>query len=127
MLNDSLKQLAKRLAEKEVSSVELTTEFLKRINQLNPKYNAFITVDDEKSLEQARAADRKIAAGEAGPLTGIPVAQKDIFCTQGWLTTCGSKMLSNFVSPYDAGVIERFNAAGAVNVGKTNIDRKSVV
>lgn len=122
MLNDSLKQLAKRLAEKEVSSVELTTEFLKRINQLNPKYNAFITVDDEKSLEQARAADRKIAAGEAGPLTGIPVAQKDIFCTQGWLTTCGSKMLSNFVSPYDAGVIERFNAAGAVNVGKTNMD-----
>ncbi|SER19994.1 aspartyl-tRNA(Asn)/glutamyl-tRNA(Gln) amidotransferase subunit A [Nitrosomonas sp. Nm51] len=122
MLNDSLKQLAKRLAGKEVSSVELTAEFLGRINQLNPAYNAFITVDAEKSLEQARAADRKIAAGEAGPLTGIPIAQKDIFCTQGWLTTCGSRMLSNFVSPYDAGVIERFNAAGAVNAGKTNMD-----
>ena len=73
-------------------------------------------------MVQARAADRLRAAGRAQPLTGVPIAQKDIFCAQGWLTTCGSKMLSNFVSPYDAHVIERFNAAGAVNLGKTNMD-----
>ncbi|PTN12413.1 Asp-tRNA(Asn)/Glu-tRNA(Gln) amidotransferase subunit GatA [Nitrosomonas aestuarii] len=122
MFNDSLKQLSKRLADREISSVELTTEFLKRIKQLNPQYNAFITVDDEKALAQARIADQKIATDKAIPLTGIPVAQKDIFCAKGWLTTCGSKMLSNFVSPYDACVIERFNQAGAVNIGKTNMD-----
>ena len=122
MFNDSLKQLSKRLVDREISSVELTTEFLQRIKQLNPQYNAFITVDEEKALAQARIADKDIATGDARPLTGIPVAQKDIFCAKGWLTTCGSKMLSNFVSPYDAGVIERFNAVGAVNIGKTNMD-----
>ncbi|GJL76308.1 MAG TPA: Asp-tRNA(Asn)/Glu-tRNA(Gln) amidotransferase subunit GatA [Nitrosomonas sp.] len=122
MFNDSLKQLSKRLADREISSVELTAEFLERIKQLNPQYNAFITVDNQKALAQARIADQKIAAGKASPLTGIPVAQKDIFCAKGWRTTCGSKMLSNFVSPYDAGVIERFNQAGAVNIGKTNMD-----
>ena len=121
MFNDSLKQLSERLANREISSVELTTEFLRRIGKLNPQYNAFITVDEEKSLAQARHADQKIAAGETGPLTGIPIAQKDIFCAKGWLTTCGSKMLSNFVSPYDADVIERFNRAGAINIGKTNM------
>lgn len=122
MFNDSLKQLSERLANREISSVELTTEFLRRIGKLNPQYNAFITVDEEKSLAQARHADEKIAAGETGSLTGIPIAQKDIFCAKGWLTTCGSKMLSNFVSPYDADVIERFNRAGAINIGKTNMD-----
>jgi aspartyl-tRNA(Asn)/glutamyl-tRNA(Gln) amidotransferase subunit A len=122
MFNASLKQLSLQLAEKKISSTELTTEFLKRIKALNPEYNAFITVNEELSLAQAQAADKMIAAGQAGPLTGIPIAQKDIFCTKGWLTTCGSKMLSNFVSPYDAGVIERFNQAGAVNIGKTNMD-----
>ncbi len=122
MFNDSLKQLSKRLASREISSVELTTEFLARIRKLNPRYNAFITIDEEKSLTQARRADQKIAAGEMDPLTGIPVAQKDIFCAEGWLTTCGSRMLSNFVSPYNAGVIERFNQAGAINIGKTNMD-----
>jgi len=122
MLNFSLKQLSALLAEKKMSSVELTEEFLKRSRTLNPAYNAFITFDEEISLAQARAADAMIASGQAGPLTGIPVAQKDIFCTKGWLTTCGSKMLSNFVSPYDAFVVERFNAAGAVTIGKTNMD-----
>ncbi|AEJ00754.1 Glutamyl-tRNA(Gln) amidotransferase subunit A [Nitrosomonas sp. Is79A3] len=122
MFNASLKQLSLQLAEKKISSTELTTEFLKRIKALNPEYNAFITVNEELSLAQAQAADKMIAAGQAGPLTGIPIAQKDIFCAKGWLTTCGSKMLSNFVSPYDAGVIERFNQAGAVNIGKTNMD-----
>ena len=122
MFNASLKQLSLQLAAKKISSTELTTEFLKRIKALNPEYNAFITLDEELSLAQAQAADKMRASGQAGPLTGIPIAQKDIFCTKGWLTTCGSKMLSNFVSPYDAGVIERFNQAGAVNIGKTNMD-----
>jgi len=122
MFNASLKQLSLQLAEKKISSTELTTEFLKRIKALNPEYNAFITVNEELSLAQAQAADKILASGQAGQLTGIPIAQKDIFCTKGWLTTCGSKMLSNFVSPYDAGVIERFNQAGAVNIGKTNMD-----
>jgi aspartyl-tRNA(Asn)/glutamyl-tRNA(Gln) amidotransferase subunit A len=122
MFNASLKQLSLQLAGKKISSTELTTEFLQRIKQTNPEYNAFITVNEAMSLAQAQAADNMIAAGQAGPLTGIPIAQKDIFCAKGWLTTCGSKMLSNFVSPYDAGVIERFNQAGAVNIGKTNMD-----
>ncbi|GDX61227.1 MAG: Asp-tRNA(Asn)/Glu-tRNA(Gln) amidotransferase subunit GatA [Nitrosospira sp.] len=122
MLNSSLKQLSALLAQKEISSVELTCEFLKRIKALNPNYNAFITINEEMSLAQARNADAIIASGDAHPLTGIPIAQKDIFCTKGWLTTCGSKMLSNFISPYDAGVIEHFNKIGAVNIGKTNMD-----
>jgi aspartyl-tRNA(Asn)/glutamyl-tRNA(Gln) amidotransferase subunit A len=122
MLNSSLKQLSALLATRKISSAELTGEFLKRSRALNADYNAFITLDEETSLAQARAADRMIASGRAQPLTGIPIAQKDIFCTRGWLTTCGSKMLSNFISPYDACVVERFNTAGAVNIGKTNMD-----
>ncbi len=122
MFNSSLKGLSAQLADRKISSVELTREFLKRVGELNPVLNAFVTVDPEASLDQARIADAMISSGRAGPLTGIPVAQKDIFCAKGWLTTCGSKMLSNFVSPYDAHVIERFNAAGAVNLGKTNMD-----
>ena len=122
MLNSSLKQFSTLLAAKKISSAELTGEFLKRSQALNPGYNAFITINEETSLTQARAADGIIASGRAQPLTGIPIAQKDIFCTKGWLTTCGSKMLSNFISPYDAAVIERFNMAGAVNIGKTNMD-----
>ncbi|MEQ1719796.1 MAG: Asp-tRNA(Asn)/Glu-tRNA(Gln) amidotransferase subunit GatA [Nitrosomonas sp.] len=122
MLNASLKELSKQLAEKKLSSVELTSFFLQRIKTLNADYNAFITTNEEMSLAQAVDADKMLAEGEGGPLTGIPIAQKDIFCAKGWLTTCGSKMLSNFISPYDAGVIERFNLAGAVNIGKTNMD-----
>lgn len=122
MFNSSLKELSALLADRKISSVELTQQFLGRIDALNPELNAFITVDHELSLAQARHADALIAEGRAQALTGIPVAQKDIFCAKNWLTTCGSKMLSNFVSPYDAHVIERFNAAGAVNIGKTNMD-----
>ena len=122
MIGKSLKTLGQALGAGEISSVELTQLYLDRIERLNPQLNAFITVDTEKSLAQAGAADAQRAAGTAGPLTGIPLAQKDIFCTKGWLTTCGSKMLSNFVSPYDATVIENFNAAGAVILGKTNLD-----
>ena len=123
MINASLKQLSQALAAKQISSVELTQLFLDRINRLNPTLNAFVTVDAEKSLNSARAADARIAAGNAGLLTGIPIAQKDIFCAEGWLTTCGSKMLSNFVSPYDATVIRKMESeAGLVSLGKTNMD-----
>lgn len=122
MLNSTIKQLAADLAAKRVSSVEVLAYFLKRINVLGKSLNAFISVDEEQSLALARAADQLIAAGKAGPLTGIPLAHKDIFCAKGWLTTCGSKILSNFVAPYDAHVVERFNHAGAVIAGKTNMD-----
>ena len=122
MLNASLKELSAALARKRISSAELTKLFLDRTSRLNGALNAFITVEAEKSLAQAHAADERIAKDDAKPLTGIPVAHKDIFITKGWRTTCGSKMLSNFVGPYDAHVIERFNAAGAVNLGKTNMD-----
>jgi len=122
MLNSSLKELTSGLAQKKFSSVELTKAFLARVQALNGRLNAFITVDPEKSLAQARAADARIAQGNAAPLTGVPVAHKDIFVARDWLTTCGSKILSNFVSPYDAHLIERFNASGAVLLGKTNMD-----
>jgi aspartyl-tRNA(Asn)/glutamyl-tRNA(Gln) amidotransferase subunit A len=122
MLNATLKELSSALAQGKISSVELTKLCLERIKSLNGRLNAFITVDENKSLEQARAADARIARGQAQPLTGIPIAHKDIFVARDWLTTCGSKILSNFVSPYDAHLIERCNAAGAVLVGKTNMD-----
>ena len=123
MINASLKQLSQALAAKQISSVELSTLFLDRIERLNPTLNAFVTVDREKSLKMAVAADARIAAGTAGPLTGIPIAQKDIFCAEGWTTTCGSKMLANFVSPYDATVIQKMHTeAGLVSLGKTNMD-----
>jgi aspartyl-tRNA(Asn)/glutamyl-tRNA(Gln) amidotransferase subunit A len=122
MQNASLRQLSALLAQRKISSFELTQFHLDRISRLNPGLNAFVTVDAGKSLAQARAADAQIAAGKAQPLTGIPVAHKDIFCAKGWLTTCGSKMLANFVSPYDAHVVERLDDAGAVVLGKTNMD-----
>ena len=122
MIDSSLKQLAADLAARKISSVELTRACIERIEKHNTRLNAFITVDADASLAQARAADERIARGEGEPLTGIPVAHKDIWCTRDWLTTCGSRMLSNFVAPYDAHVIERFNDAGAVIVGKTNMD-----
>ncbi|MFA6061762.1 MAG: Asp-tRNA(Asn)/Glu-tRNA(Gln) amidotransferase subunit GatA [Gallionella sp.] len=122
MLNSSLIQLGDALRAKKISSVELTQTYLDRIATHNPVFNAFITVDAKASLAQARAADELIASGGAQPLTGIPFAQKDIFCAKGWRTTCGSKMLADFIAPYDAHVIEQFNKAGAVNLGKTNMD-----
>src|SRR2546427_12287900 len=113
MLNASLKELSAALAQRKISSVELTRLFLERVEKLNGSLNAFITVDAEKSLAQARAADRRIAKGAPQPLTGIPVAHKDTFLTRSWLTTCASRILSNFVSRYDAHGIERFSGAGA--------------
>jgi aspartyl-tRNA(Asn)/glutamyl-tRNA(Gln) amidotransferase subunit A len=122
VLNATLSELSAALAEKRISSVELARLFLERIERLNAELNAFITVDPPRALAQAQRADRDRAAGKAGPLTGIPLAHKDIFCTKGLRTTCGSRMLENFVSPYDAHVIERFEAAGTVVLGKTNMD-----
>jgi aspartyl-tRNA(Asn)/glutamyl-tRNA(Gln) amidotransferase subunit A len=110
------------LATKQVSSVELTQAYLNRIDAFNPTINAYVALDQAKTLAQAKAADARIAAGNAAPLTGVPIAQKDIFCATGWQTTCGSKMLANFIAPYDAHVITQFNNVGAVNLGKTNMD-----
>ena len=122
MLNSSLLQLGAALRSKKISSVELTQLYLRRIATLNSELNVYITVNEEMSLLQARAADVRLEQPKAHALTGIPIAQKDIFCAMDWRTTCGSKMLSNFISPYDAHVIEQFNRAGAVNLGKTNMD-----
>ncbi len=122
MLNATVAELSSALAARQVSSVELARLFLERIERLNGTLNAFITVDAERTLADARRADAQRAQGDAGPLTGIPIAHKDIYCTQGLRTTCGSRMLADFVSPYDAHVIERLAAAGAVMLGKTNMD-----
>ncbi|MDO9366008.1 MAG: Asp-tRNA(Asn)/Glu-tRNA(Gln) amidotransferase subunit GatA [Methylotenera sp.] len=122
LTNSSLFQLSQMLASKSISSVELTQTFLNRIDTFNPNINAYIALDQDKTLAQAKTADVRIAAGNAEPLTGIPIAQKDIFCAKGWQTTCGSKMLANFIAPYDAHVITQFDNAGAVNLGKTNMD-----
>src|SRR3990172_6691933 len=121
MIEQTVADLGRALRARKISSVELTQAFLERINRYR-ELNAFITVDPERSLAQARAADARLAKGEAGALIGVPIAQKDIFCADGWLTTCGSKILSNFVAPYDATTIEKFNNAGAVCLGKTNMD-----
>ena len=104
-----------------ISSVELTSHFLQRIDQ-NPELNAFITVDAEAALTNAREADTCLNGNRSNLLTGLPIALKDIFCTRGMLTSCGSRMLANFISPYDATVTERLKTAGAVIVGKTNMD-----
>ena len=122
MLNLSLQSLSSHLEKKTFSSVELTKFFLERIKLHNPSLNAFISIDEGRSLLMATKADELITNGEKSVLTGIPVAQKDIFCSQGWPSTCGSRMLENFIAPYDAMVIEKFNEVGAVNIGKTNMD-----
>jgi aspartyl-tRNA(Asn)/glutamyl-tRNA(Gln) amidotransferase subunit A len=121
-MNFTLKQISQKLAAGEVSAVELATDYLARIAALNPQLNALVTVDAEKTLAQARAADAARAVGQAGALTGAPIVHKDIFCQQGWKTSCGSKMLDNFIAPYNAGVIERCDAAGFVTLGRANMD-----
>jgi aspartyl-tRNA(Asn)/glutamyl-tRNA(Gln) amidotransferase subunit A len=122
VIDSTLVELQAALAAKRVSSVELTRLHLERIGRLNGRLNAFVTVDEETSLAQALRADEQRARGEAGPLAGIPIAHKDIFCTRELRTTCGSRMLEHYASPYDAHVIEQFGRAGAVLLGKTNMD-----
>jgi len=118
----SAAEIGRAIRGGEVSSEEVTRHFLGRIEAGNARLNAFITVTAERAMEDARRADQAVARGEGGPLTGVPIAHKDIFCTDGILTTCGSKMLANFVAPYDACVVERLAAAGMVLLGKTNMD-----
>jgi aspartyl-tRNA(Asn)/glutamyl-tRNA(Gln) amidotransferase subunit A len=115
-------ELAAGLRARRFSSLELVLHFLGRIERLGSELNAFVTVTAERALEHARRADELLARGEGGPLAGVPIAHKDIFCTDGILTTCSSKMLSNFVAPYDATVVERWREAGTVLLGKTNMD-----
>ena len=122
MQNLSLKELSEGLKQKKFSSLELTKFFLNRLELHNSSINAFITIDKDKSLAMAKNSDEIIKEGNQNYLTGIPIAQKDIFCAEGWKTSCGSKMLDNFIAPYDSTVISKFNAAGAVNLGKTNMD-----
>ena len=120
MHNKTIKELSALLHAKQISSTELTRHYLSRIDASG--HGAFLHVDPELTLAQAAAADARIAEGTAGPLTGIPIAHKDIFVTRGWRTTAGSKMLANYVSPFDATVVERFNNAGMVTLGKVNLD-----
>ena len=115
-------QIQQQLIEKKFSSREITQHYLNRIDTLNSDYNCYITVDTNGALAAADQADQAIAAGSSAPLLGVPIAHKDIFCTEGLTTTCGSKMLANFVSPYDATVVSKMKAAGAVMLGKTNMD-----
>lgn len=122
MHEKTIKELSKMLAAGEVSSVELTRYFIERSQKLNEACNAMVSITQEQALAAAAKADEQIAKGQAGTLTGIPLAHKDIFCTDGIKTSCGSKMLDNFAAPYDSTVYERLNAAGTVMVGKTNMD-----
>ncbi|PUA18137.1 Asp-tRNA(Asn)/Glu-tRNA(Gln) amidotransferase subunit GatA [Glaciimonas sp. PCH181] len=120
MHTKTLKQLSTLLHEKKISSVELATEFLARIKQSD--LNAFLHVDQELTLQQAQAADQRLAQNNSTPLTGLPIAHKDIFVTQDWRSTAGSKMLENYISPFDATVVSHFKDAGMVHLGKLNCD-----
>ena len=122
MQDKSIRELASGLRSGEFSSVELTRHYLDRIAQYNERLNSYITVTDEAALAAAESADARLKSGDTTALTGIPIAYKDIFCTDGVRTSCGSKMLDNFVAPYDAGVVDRMKQAGAVMLGKTNMD-----
>tara|TARA_B100000809_G_scaffold261708_1_gene311106 strand:- start:54 stop:1508 length:1455 start_codon:yes stop_codon:yes gene_type:complete len=122
MYKSTLAQLSIALESKKISSEELTRLYIERCNKHNNSLNCFITITEEEALKKARRADKKRASGDYSLLTGIPIAQKDIFCTNGIKTTCGSKMLDNFVAPYDATLIKKMNDAGFIMLGKTNMD-----
>lgn len=122
MHDKTIAEISAGLQDRQFSSVEITRAFLARINQFNEELNCFITVTEDKAMADARAADEKIARGTAGPLTGIPIGHKDIFCTRSIKTSCGSKMLDNFYSPYDATVVSRLENSGMVMLGKLNMD-----
>ena len=118
----NISEAHKLLKKKEISSVELTRALLERIDDIEEKVGAYITVATESALAQARLADKTISEGNVSPLTGIPLAIKDLICTKEVRTTCASKILENFVPPYDATVIKKLKQAGAVVIGKTNMD-----
>lgn len=118
----TLVELSRLLQKRSLSSVELTQDCLSRAERLNGELNCFISLFPEHALEQARRADQRLGRGDGGPLTGIPIAHKDIFCARGFKTSCGSKMLDNFIAPYDATVVSKLDAAGCVMLGKTNMD-----
>ena len=122
MNEKTLIELTEDIKSRKISSTELTEFYLNRIKKYDGKLNSFITITEEHALQRAKIADKEIAKGEVKNLTGIPIAQKDIFCTKGIKTTCGSKMLNNFISPYDATVVERLNRVGSIMIGKTNMD-----
>lgn len=122
MHHKTIAELSRELSEKNISSVELTQHFLNRIQQFDSTLNSFISVTAQYALAAAKKADELRSLGKAGPLTGIPIAHKDIFCTDGIKTSCGSKMLDNFIAPYDATVVKQLKAAGTVMLGKTNMD-----
>ena len=122
MFGYTLAELSRLLHGREISSVELVKTCLDRAEQFNRDLNCFISLFPDYALEQAGEADRLIAAGKAGALTGLPIAHKDIFCTAGFKTSCASKMLDNFIAPYDATVTDRLNSAGGIIMGKTNMD-----
>ncbi|MCG8323941.1 MAG: Asp-tRNA(Asn)/Glu-tRNA(Gln) amidotransferase subunit GatA [Thiotrichales bacterium] len=122
MHRQSLSQLSTALQKKHISSVELTQHFIDRINRYDQDLNSFITVTEDQAHSQAQAADKSLAQGNASALTGIPIAHKDIFCTNGIRTSCGSRMLDNFIAPYDATVVEKLEDSGVVMLGKTNMD-----
>jgi len=118
----TIAELSRKLRAREFSSEELTRALLARIERHNEPLNAFLTVTEDSALAAARAADKRLAAGDAGPVTGVPIAHKDIFCTDGVRTSCGSRILDNFVAPYDATVVARLKGAGTVMLGKCNMD-----
>ena len=122
MHKKSIAELGVALRAGEFSSVELTEHFLQRIERWDGELNSFVSITAAQALEAAQAADKRLQSGDAGPLTGIPIVQKDIFCTRGVKTSCGSRMLDNFISPYDSTVTEKLLAAGAVSLGKSNMD-----
>ena len=115
-------ETVKALDDKKVSAVELATHYLDRADALQPTLNAYVTLDREKTLAEAKTADTRRAAGESAPLLGVPIAHKDIYLIEGWRTTCGSKMLENFVAPYTSTVVKNMTAAGMVTLGKLNMD-----
>jgi len=122
MHNLSIRELSDGLHAKKFSSKELTQHFLKRIDRLDPQLNSLITVTAARAVRQAEAADARLAKGEAGALIGIPLIQKDIFCTQGVRTSCASQMLDRFIAPYDATIVQKLDAAGMIMLGKANMD-----
>ncbi|MBO7381266.1 MAG: Asp-tRNA(Asn)/Glu-tRNA(Gln) amidotransferase GatCAB subunit A, partial [Neisseriaceae bacterium] len=122
MTDYTLKQCTDLLQSKQISAYELASEYLNAIDAKNAQINGFITIDKDITLAEAKAADERIANGNATALTGVPIAYKDIFCQQGWRSACSSKMLDNFISPYTATVVQNLLNENTVSLGRTNMD-----